>query len=278
MFADSHVHLDRYSDKEAAVLLARARQAGVTRLLTVGVDLASSTRAILLARHHAGVYAAVGLHPAFLPEDFSGNSSHYRERLHALAQQSPQVVAIGEAGIDLLDAHAPLDAQRAAFRLQLQLACEMGLPLILHQQEAEAHCQEMLRALRQEKGQVIEVIVHYFVGNLTSARRWLDLGCYLSVGKPVTRPQNASLREAVAAIPLERLLLETDTYPLPGRATEPAHIVKVAEAVAEIKGLPITNIAEQTTANFFRRLRIAESERQPKANASEAYPQPPRGQ
>jgi TatD DNase family protein len=252
MFADSHVHLDRFPDEEVAALLARARQANVARFLNVGVDLASSARAIQLAQHHPGLAAAVGLHPLFLPENVGAQMPHLQERLRALAQQSPKVVAIGEAGIDLLDAHAPLEVQRQALYMQLQLASDLKLPLILHQQEAEAPCQELLQALHQESGEAHEVIVHYFVGNLASASRWLALGCHLSVGRPVTRLAHAALREAVAAIPLERLLLETDTYPLPGRDTEPAHTANVAQAVAEIKQLPVAAIAEHTTANFCR--------------------------
>jgi TatD DNase family protein len=256
MFADSHIHLDRYTAEEASALLERAQQAGVTRFLTVGVDLASSERAILLARQHAGVYAAIGLHPISLPKDRATNFSYSQERLHSLAQRSPEVVAIGETGIDLLEAQAPLDVQRLAFRLHLNLADDLKLPLILHNQGADAPRQEMLHTAQPEREQALDVIVHYFVGTLADAERWLALGCHLSVGRPVTRVENVALREAVAAIPLERLLLETDTYPLPGRDTEPAHIVQIAQAVAEIKQLPLQKIAEQTTANFCRLLRI----------------------
>ncbi len=264
MLADSHVHLDRYTDAEVAALLRRAHETGVTRLLTVGVDLTSSARAIQLARQHPGLSAAVGLHPAYLGAAFStSDPSSYRERLRPLAI-APEVVAIGEAGIDLVDAQAPLDIQRVAFRLQLELAGELNRPLILHHQgkQAELHCQALLQEMQQEREQTdgwgILVIVHYFVGDLASATRWLDLGCALSVGRPVTRPENAALRAAIAAIPMECLLLETDTYPLPGRTTEPAHILQIAQAVADIKHLPIETIAEQTTANFCRLLRVTD--------------------
>ncbi len=258
MFADSHIHLDRYTDADAEALLTRARQAGVSRFLTVGVDLTSSERAVLLAWQYAGLYAAVGLHPAYLTEDAASHIADYERRLRALAQHS-EVVAIGEAGIDLLEARAPLETQRQAFLLQLRLADDLKLPLVLHHQKAEAHCQETLEAARQESGRALEVIVHYFVGDSASAARWLALGCHLSVGRPVTRPENAALREAVAAIPLERLLLETDTYPLPGRDTEPADIAQIAQAVAEIKQLPLEAIAEQTTANFCRLFRVPQA-------------------
>ncbi len=257
MFADSHIHLDRYTDEEASSLLARARQVGVTRFLTVGVDLASSERAILLAQQHPGVSVAIGLHPAYLQAGFPVEIVNYKERLQSLAQHSSQVVAIGEAGIDLMDAQTPLETQRQTFRLQLHLAYDLKLPLVLHNQGADIPCQqEMLQAARQKRGGLVDVIVHYFVGDQASARRWLIFGCHLSVGRPVMRPENTALREAVASIPLERLLLETDTYPLPGRDTEPAHIVQIAQAVAQIKQLPVQKIAEQTTANFCRLLRI----------------------
>lgn len=259
MFADSHVHLDRYTDEEVAALLLRACRVGVTRFLTVGVDIPSSERAILLARQHPGVFAAVGLHPLYVQERFRAEGVRYQGRLQALAQGAPEVVAIGETGIDLLEAQAALDVQRAAFRLQVHLAYDLKLPLILHNQKADAHCQEMLQEARRERGQAVAFIVHYFVGDLASAVRWLDLGGMLSVGRPVTRPENSALRAAVASIPLERLLLETDTYPLPGRDTEPAHIAEVAQAVAEIKQLPIEKIAERTTANFCRLLRIPDA-------------------
>ncbi len=245
LLADSHLHLDRYSNEEISALLSRAQQARVTRFLTVGVDVISSEHAILLARQYTGVYAAVGWHPAFLqaPLDISEQT-----RLRTLAKSAPQVAAIGETGIDLLDATTPLDIQQQAFHFQLQLAQEMGLPLILHHQGAERQCQELIREARTDT----RIIVHYFTGDLASARRWLDLGCFLSVGKPVTRAENHALREAISALPQERLLLETDTYPLPGRTTEPAHIRQIAEAVAMLKRSSLETIAEQTTANFCR--------------------------
>ena len=247
--ADSHVHLDRYSPDEVNAMLQRARQAGVAYFLTVGVDLASSEQAVTLAQQHAALYAAVGWHPTYLGSDFSLAD---QERLRVLARQSSRVVAIGETGVDLLEAQAPLELQQEAFRSQVQLARQMGLPLILHQQKAESYCQDILSAAGAGK----EVIVHYFVGDLASACRWLELGCTISVGRPVTRLENIALRKAVEAIPLERLLLETDTYPLPGRTTKPANVLQIAEAVAALKHVSLETVAEQTTANFCRLLRI----------------------
>jgi TatD DNase family protein len=254
-YVDSHIHLDRYTDDDAAALLERASQAGVGAFLTIGVDRASSQRAVALAVRFGArysLYAAVGLHPAFLP---TGATSIDRdiEQLSILAQSSPShIVAIGEIGLDTLDATAALDTQLYAFATQLQLANDLGLPVVIHFQGAQAiaRAQELYAAAPARLG----AVVHYFVGDLPQARRWLDLGCHVSVGRPVIRQENASLRAAIASptLPLDRLLIETDTYPLPGRATEPADVVTVAAEIAALKDLPTEQVAHQTTTNFMR--------------------------
>ncbi len=260
-YADSHVHLDRYSDAGVAALLQRAYQAGVHHLLAIGTDLPSSSRALQLAQQHAGVSAAIGLHPASLaPASLEHDLLQLTELAHV---HRAEIVAIGESGLEPLEPAAPLEAQERAFRFQLRLARELALPFILHQQGAEQPCQQILQ---DEQGSTSPtgqpgaetappIIVHYFVGDTESAQRWLALGCFISVGKPVTRPEHAALRQAVAGIPLDHLLLETDTYPLPGRTTEPAHIPQIAEAVAALKHVPLKTIAEQTTANYHRLFR-----------------------
>lgn len=260
-YVDSHIHLDRYTDDEAAILLGRAAQAGVGAFLTIGVDLPSSQRAVALAGRFGaqyGVYAAIGLHPAFLPADGITSIDRAVAQLSTLAHSSPaHIVAIGEIGLDTLDATATLDTQLHAFATQLHLANDLGLPVVIHVQgdEAIARAQEHYAATPAQRG----AVVHYFASDLPQARRWLDLGCHISVGRPVTRQENASLRAAIAspALPLDRLLIETDTYPLPGRTTEPADVVTVATAVATLKDLPLEHVAQQTTANFARLFRLA---------------------
>lgn len=253
-FADSHVHLDRYSDAEVAILVQHAHQAGVNQLLTIGTDLPSSARALQLARQHPGISAAIGLHPAFLSPT---SLEHDLARLDALAHHHrAAIVAIGESGLDTLEAAAPPEIQERAFRFQLRLARELALPFILHQQGAEQRCQHIIQDEQQNSsGASVPIIVHYFVGDTQSARRWLALGGFISVGKPVTRPEHAPLRQAVVDLPLDHLLLETDTYPLPNRTTEPAHIPQIAQAVATLKHVSLETIAEQTTANYRRLFR-----------------------
>lgn len=259
-YVDSHIHLDRYADDDAVALLARASRAGVGAFLTIGVDRASSRRAITLAERFGaqyGVYAAVGLHPAFLPTGNVASIDSDVAQLRILAQSSPShVVAIGEIGLDTLDATAALDTQLHAFATQLRMANELSMPVVLHVQGAEAiaRAQELYTAIPARLG----AVVHYFVGNLAQAHRWLDLGCHISVGRPVTRLENAALRAAISspATPLDRLLIETDTYPLPGRTTEPADVVTVAAEVAILKDLPLEQVAHQTTSTFVRVFRL----------------------
>ena len=238
-------------------MLDRAARAGVHTLLTVGVDVLSSTRAVALAQQYCashGVVAAVGLHPAFLHADISHETiEHSFGSIAQLAQAEPErVVAIGEIGLDTIDARAPLDFQASVFRGQLLLAHEQGLPVVLHVQGTEAIV--MVQDILAGEGIGVGVVVHYFKGDIEEARRWLDLGCSISVGRPVTRVENTLLRSAIAspALPLERMLAETDTYPLPGRKTEPADVVGVFEAVAALKRLSVSETAQQIMMNFRR--------------------------
>jgi TatD DNase family protein len=141
-----------------------------------------------------------------------------------------------------------LDVQAAVFREQLGAARRAGRPINLHVRGAFEEAFSILR----EDASGVEAVIHYFVGDRALARQALDLGLYLSVGKPVTRAENQGLRAAIAEVPLDRLLLETDSYPLPGRTTEPRDVVLVARAVAELKGVTPDTIATATTSNLLR--------------------------
>lgn len=253
--ADSHVHLHAYADPTG--LIERARAAGVSLIVGVSVDLASSRRTVEIASRHRGVVAAVGLHPTWLrpcPDRASDQergigvllSTTLRE-LAALARD-PSVGMIGEIGLDTVDAAAPLDLQREIFRQQLVIADRLGRPVSLHLRGAFADAFATLKANSPRAG----AVVHYFVGDAALARQALDLGLWISVGKPVSRAENDALRQAIRLVPLDRLLLETDSYPLPGRQTEPADVRVVAEAVAAIRALSVSEVAAVTTANLLR--------------------------
>ena len=253
MFADTHVHLHAYADPVG--LLERAAVAGVDRVVGVGVDLTTSRQTLAVAgqarlsrQSRAAwptVIAAVGLHPSYLR--CLPAAATYR----ALAElaSDPLVGFIGEIGLDAVDANLALPMQALVFRTQLGLARELGKPVNLHVRGAVDAVLEILAADGlPDRGAVF----HYFTGDVTLAERLLTAGLFLSVGKPVTRPENAGLRAAVQCIPLDRLLLETDSYPLPGRTTEPADLPRVAQSVAGLRGVSVQTVAEATTENLRR--------------------------
>jgi TatD DNase family protein len=240
---DSHVHLDRFPDEEVSRMVSEAEQAGVHRLLTIGTDLDSSRAALRLAGQYPSVLAAVGIHPTRLHTLGAGQRPI---RLLGGLLREGAVSAIGEVG---LDAGAPnLEMQRQFLAACVQLAAEHDLPLVLHVVGEAAIHTAALTILPQQPA--VRVVAHYFVGGPELAARYLEAGCWISVGRPATRPSEAAVRAAVQMIPLDRLLLETDTYPLPGRTTEPRDVSTVCAAVAELTGRPYAEVAQVTTANF----------------------------
>jgi TatD DNase family protein len=239
--ADSHVHLDRYPPRAVNAMLARARGVGVRRFLTIGVDEATSRAAVVLARRR-GLGAAVGIHPTRLGDPAEPGVPTWLRKLSTRRG----VVAIGEVGLDEASA-APLADQERFLMACLELAMHRDLAVVLHLVGAHQRAQVLLAELRPPRA-----VVHYFQGDARLASSYLELGCDISVGKPATRPDRTALREAICQIPLERLLLETDTYPLPGRTTEPADVVEICKAVAELKGVAPAEVARATTANYRR--------------------------
>lgn len=238
ILADSHVHFDRYAPVEVTGMLARARAAGVRYFLAIGVDAASSASAAELAGREPDVHAAVGIHPARITAQSTVDA------LRRLLER-PGVGAIGEVGLDDEPRAAPLPIQRAFFAACLDLAAEQSVAVALHVVGYHAEVQAMLA---EHPG--VRAVVHYFQGGPDLARAYVARGCWISVGKPVTRPGCVALRAAARTIPLDRLLLETDTYPLPGRTTEPRDVVEICQAVAELRGIPPAAVAEATTTSY----------------------------
>lgn len=244
---DTHCHLDM-ADYQADLeeVLAGASRCGVTRIITIGIDLASSSRAVELAQGYEGVHAAVGIHP----HDAESADEETFRRLTELAA-APKVVGYGEIGLDYAKNYSPKDVQLRVFARQLELAKELRLPLIIHDRDAH---EDTLRLLRNKGPFPQGGVMHCFSGDAGLARQVLDVGFYISIPGIVTFPNAAAMREAVQEVPLDRLLLETDgpflaPVPFRGKRNLPQYLLHTAAAVAELKGVSLDEIARQTTVN-----------------------------
>lgn len=249
-WTDDHCHLDLTAERgpSADEALAAAQQAGVERLITVGTDVASSRVAIDVARARDGVWATAGVHPHDAKDGWDG--------LEALLAE-PEVVAVGECGLDYHYDHSPRDVQRESFAAQIALAHAHDLALVVHTREAW----EDTFAVLEAEGVPSRTVIHCFTGGPDEARRCLDLGAHLSFSGIVTFKGAPEVREAAVLCPLDRLLVETDApflAPVPhrGRPNQPAFVALVGEAVAEAKGVEVGEVATATWANAARVYRL----------------------
>ncbi len=244
---DTHCHLDMADYKaDLDQVIAEARRCGVSRIITIGIDLASSRRAVELAQCYEGVYAAVGIHP----HDADAADEAVLSQIVKLAA-APKVVGFGEIGLDYAKKYSPKDVQLRVFARQLELAKELRLPLIIHDRDAH---DDTLRLLRDKGPFPQGGVMHCFSGDAALARQVLDLGFHVSIPGIVTFPNAALMREAVQEVPLDRLLLETDgpflaPVPFRGKRNLPQYLLHTAAAVAELKGVSLDEIAQQTTRN-----------------------------
>ncbi len=247
---DGHTHLDQFAPEHFPRLLARARSANVGLLISAGTTLESCRRTLELAEAEPDVCAGVGLHPA----DLTGwVDDAVAGELRRLASH-PRVVEWSETGLDYMPGSPEGDLQRDAFRKQIRLAREFGLPLVVHSREAD---EDTLRLLAEEGASEVGGAWHYFQGDLRLAERAMELGFLISLAKPLLRLPG--LQEAAASIPLDRIVIETDSYPQPFkknpiRRTEPWHLPQVAGKLAELKGTDIESVAAATTGNYLRML------------------------
>jgi TatD DNase family protein len=250
LLVDSHAHIDtsRFSaDREAVIAAAIA--GGVTRMIDPGCDLPSSQAALALARAHPGVvYAGVGVHP----HDATTYNAEVRRQLREMAR-APQVVAIGEFGLDYFRMLSPRDVQREVFVAHLELARECNLPCIIHVRDSHEDVVELLG----EHGKGLRGVFHCFSGNVAQAEECLSFeGFMLSFAGPLTKEGNA-LPEVARMAPLDRILVETDSpylvpRPLKARRNEPLFVKYTAQKLAEIRGMSLEEIAQITTANTVR--------------------------
>lgn len=261
---DTHCHLD--FNKFAAdrnEVLARAWEAGLTRILIPGITLPSSRAAVKLAESHPKLFAAVGVHP----NDVGKLHVDTLARLRELAK-NPKVVAIGETGLDYYWDSAPHDHQQKVLQEQLALAAELRLPVILHSREKDdaphGACaedlikilEEWVYRLRVEKNPLAERpgVLHSFCGSRETAQRAIQLGFYIGVTGPVTFKKARERQEVVAALPLELLLIETDApflapHPHRGQRNEPAFVCEIADKIAQLHSRNLEEVAATTSAS-----------------------------
>jgi TatD DNase family protein len=247
---DTHAHLDdsRFAGELPAVL-ARAAEAGVGRVLTIGIDRATSLAALKLARRFpAQLAAAVGIQPNHAAEAAEGDW----EEIVRLAAD-PRVVAVGETGLDRYWDRAPFPLQEEFFARHLELARESGKPVVIHCREAEADTVRMLRAAFDRHGPV-RGVMHSFSGDAETARACLALGLHLSFAGMITYKNADALRAVARDVPADRLLVETDSpylapVPVRGQRNEPAFVAHTAARLADVRGVSLAELAEHTTRN-----------------------------
>jgi TatD DNase family protein len=250
---DTHCHLthSRY-DRDRAQVITRAQDAGVTHFLVPGLNVVSSREAVRLAESTEGVFAAVGVHPheAKTWNQVLGNE------LRELAR-SPHVVAIGEIGLDYYRNLSPPEQQRDAFRAQLDIALEFHLPVVIHNREATDDIMELVLSWsKQLPHQLIDRagVLHAFSADLTHAHKVIEAGFYLGVAGQITYPKSERRRKIIADIPLERLLIETDSpyltpHPDRNKRNEPAHVKRINDQLAVVKKIESLKAAEITSYN-----------------------------
>lgn len=261
---DIHVHLDQYTPEEMELVLKRADEAGVRWIVTSGMDLQSSAGAVEIAAANEGVLASVGIHPWVAAEDFP---DQFHEKILGLARQDV-TVAIGEVGLDFVDNvftgvtyHDNQDlrkAQEQAFRKQIELACESALPLIVHCRGAYSL---LAPILKEEKAYRARGVVHNFDGGERAANELVDMGFLLSFGGAITYPEATELQEMIRHIPLDGILIETDSpyMPLhlqPTDKNEPANVARVVQTLAKIIKVDIEEMIAITYSNFRNLLKV----------------------
>ena len=244
---DSHCHIDepRFDEDRGEVLLHMKAQK-VIGCTTIGSDMATSARSKAFAQNHEQVFAAVGVHP-------HEASTFNEDDLITLANwlNEPKVVALGEIGLDYYYNHSPQEVQIEVFLKQLDLAYRLQKPVVLHIRDAHG---PMLELLKERKNHLPQGIIHCFTGSWESAKEYMKLGFYIALGGTVTFKNAPVVQRVAQNVPLENLLIETDSpylspEPKRGRRNEPAHVFYVAQKIAELKNCSIEEIGEVTTSN-----------------------------
>lgn len=254
MFIDSHCHLD-FPEFQARLpeVLQNMESAGVNKALCVSVDLPNFPNVLKLAQEHPHLYASVGVHP-----DYEDTPEPSLDFLVTTALKHPKIIAIGETGLDYYRmgerSYESMEWQRERFRIHIKAAIASQKPLIIHTRSAS---EDTIRILKEEGAEKIGGVMHCFTESLAVAKEAMDLGFYISFSGIVTFKSAKDLQETCKQVPLERMLIETDSpylAPIPyrGKTNEPAWVSKVAAFIADLKGVPIDLLAKQTSDNFYQ--------------------------
>jgi len=247
MLFDTHVHVNAEQfNEDLEDVIDRAKEAGVDNMVVVGFDRPTIIRAMELIEAYDFIYAAVGWHPVDAI-DMTEDDLQWIEEL----SNHPKVVAIGEMGLDYHWDKSPKDVQMEVFRKQIRLAKKVGLPIIIHNREATA---DIVNILKEEEASRVGGIMHCFSGSAETALECINMNFYISLGGPVTFKNAKKPKEVAAAVPLDRLLIETDCpylapHPYRGKRNEPSYVKLVAEQIAEIKQLTFEEVSQATTEN-----------------------------
>ncbi len=243
---DSHCHLnDPTFDGDIEEVINRAKANGVEYCIVIGYDVASSKKAIEMAERHSCIYATVGIHP----EESKDTGEVELAEIERLTLH-PKVVGIGEIGLDYYHIFSPKEKQKEMFIKQLELAKKVKLPVVVHSREAEPDTFEIIR----KYAGTTTGVMHCFSGNLQMAQEYTKLGFYISISGVITFKKAETLKEVAKVIDIKDILIETDApyltpHPHRGKRNEPGYLPHIAEAVAKIKGLPLSQVALQTTQN-----------------------------
>jgi TatD DNase family protein len=251
MLVDSHCHLD-FPDfaEDLDGVVGRARDKGVGRLVTISTRVRRHDALLAIAARFPEVFCSVGTHPHHAHEELDITAADLVART-----RHPKVVAVGEAGLDYHYDNSPRDAQEQGFRAHIAAARETGLPLVIHSREAD---DDTARILEEETGKgAFPAVLHCFTGGRDLAMRGVALGHYVSFTGILTFKNSQNLRDIAAALPADRILVETDApylapKPYRGKRNEPAYVTETAKVLAQTRGVSADEIARQTTENFFR--------------------------
>lgn len=248
MLFDSHAHItDEKFDEDREQLIDLLRQEGVSNIVNPGVDTQTSIDAIELAEQHDFIYAAVGYHP----HEVENISDVDIEKIKELALSSDKVVAIGEIGLDYYYDFSPREKQKEYFIKQIQLANELGLPFVVHDRDAHGDCFDIIK---KYKAPETGCVLHCYSGEVELAKEYIKLGCYISIPGTLTFKNNRKTIDVVKEIPMEWMLIETDSpylapVPMRGKRNNPSYVKYVADKIAEIKGMSYDEVCRITSEN-----------------------------